>query len=70
MVFAQRCAVISVALCIAQAGCQANEIIARRQGDIDKILMEYGVPVMVDDDTQVDLVTEPRKSAAAATAAP
>lgn len=40
---------------------QLNEIIARRQGDIDKILLDYGVPVMVDDDTKIDLVTEPRK---------
>jgi quinoprotein dehydrogenase-associated probable ABC transporter substrate-binding protein len=40
---------------------QLNEIIARRQGDIDKILLDYGVPVMVDDDTQSALITEPRK---------
>lgn len=40
---------------------QLNEIISRRQGDIDKILLDYGVPVMVDDDTKIDLITEPRK---------
>jgi quinoprotein dehydrogenase-associated probable ABC transporter substrate-binding protein len=40
---------------------QLNEIIARRQGDIDKILIDYGVPVMVDDDTQASLISEPRK---------
>lgn len=40
---------------------QLNGIIAKRQGDIDKILLDYGVPVMVDDDTKIDLVTEPRK---------
>jgi quinoprotein dehydrogenase-associated probable ABC transporter substrate-binding protein len=45
---------------------QLNEIILRRQGDIDKILLDYGVPVLVDEDTSTDLVTEPRKSAAAA----
>lgn len=49
---------------------QLNEIIARRQGDIDKILLEYGVPVLVDDDTVADLVKEPRKAAAAPAAKP
>ncbi len=44
---------------------QLNEIIARRQGDIDKILLDYGVPILVDDDTSMDLVTEPRKNAVA-----
>lgn len=47
-----------------------NEIIAKRQGDIDKILLDYGVPLLVDDDTQMDLLTAPRQSAAAAPAAP
>lgn len=47
-----------------------NEIIAKRQGDIDKILLDYGVPLLVDDDTQMDLVTAPRQAAAAAPAAP
>ncbi len=47
-----------------------NEIIAKRQGDIDKILLDYGVPLLVDDDTQMDLVTVPRQAAAAAPAAP
>lgn len=37
-----------------------NEIIAKRQGDIDKILLSYGIPLLVDDDTKMDLLTEPR----------
>ncbi|MEQ1652812.1 MAG: substrate-binding domain-containing protein [Hyphomicrobium sp.] len=44
---------------------QLNEIIARRRSDIDKILMDYGVPLMVEDDTSIELIKEPRKSAAA-----
>ena len=52
---------------------QLNEIITRRQGDIDKILLEYGVPVLVDDDTKATLITEPRKpdpSSSSSTASP
>lgn len=41
-----------------------NEIIAKRQGDIDKVLLDYGIPLLVDDDTSMEMVTEPRKSAA------
>ena len=41
-----------------------NEVIAKRQGDIDKVLLDYGVPMLVDDDTQMDAITAPRKSAA------
>ncbi len=41
-----------------------NEVIAKRQPDIDKALLEYGVPLLVDDDTSMDMVTEPRKAAA------
>ena len=37
-----------------------NEIIAKRQGDIDKILLDYGLPLLVDDDTKMDIVTSPR----------
>ena len=37
-----------------------NEIIAKRQGDIDKLLLDYGIPLLVDDDTKMDLVTAPR----------
>lgn len=44
---------------------QLNEIIAKRQGDIDKVLLDYGIPLLVDDDTSMDRITEPRKSAAA-----
>jgi quinoprotein dehydrogenase-associated probable ABC transporter substrate-binding protein len=43
---------------------QLNEIIARHQGDFDKILLSYGVPLLVDDDTKADLVTTPRYGAA------
>ena len=37
-----------------------NEIIAKRQGDIDKVMLSYGIPLLVDDDTKMDLLTEPR----------
>ena len=47
-----------------------NEVIAKRQGDIDKVLLDYGVPLLVDDDTSMDRITEPRKAAAAGGAAP
>lgn len=40
-----------------------NEVIAKRQPDIDKVLLDFGVPLLVDDDTSMELVTEPRKSA-------
>lgn len=43
---------------------QLNEIIARRQGDFDQILLDYGVPILVDDDTKSDIVTEPRHASA------
>ncbi len=43
---------------------QLNDIIRKRQPDIDKVLLDFGVPLLVDDDTLMDLVTEPRKSAA------
>ena len=36
---------------------EINNVIAKRQGDIDKILMEFGVP-LVDEDNK--LITEPR----------
>ncbi|MEQ1669510.1 MAG: quinoprotein dehydrogenase-associated putative ABC transporter substrate-binding protein, partial [Hyphomicrobium sp.] len=49
---------------------QLNEIIARRRGDIDKVLLDYGVPVMVEDDLSVDLIKEPRQAAAATGGAP
>lgn len=39
---------------------QLNEIIAHHQGDFDKILLSYGVPLLVNDDTKADLVTAPR----------
>lgn len=41
-----------------------NEIIAKRQGDIDKVLLSYGIPLLVDDDTKMDLLTEPRPNGA------
>ncbi len=36
---------------------QLNEIIAKRQGDIDKVLLSYGVPLLDDQD---HLITAPR----------
>lgn len=36
---------------------EINNVIAKRQGDIDKVLMEFGVP-LVDEDNK--LITEPR----------
>ena len=44
---------------------QLNDIIRKRQSDIDKVLLDFGVPLLVDDDLSMELVTEPRKSAAA-----
>lgn len=44
---------------------QLNEIIRKRQGDIDKVLLDYGVPLLVDDDTSMEMVTKPRTSASA-----
>jgi quinoprotein dehydrogenase-associated probable ABC transporter substrate-binding protein len=43
---------------------QLNDIIRKRQPDIDKILLDFGVPLLVDDDTSMELVKEPRKAAA------
>ncbi len=37
-----------------------NEVIRKRQGDIDKVLLDYGVPLLVDDDTSTDMITKPR----------
>jgi len=37
-----------------------NEVIRKRQGDIDKILLDYGVPLLVDDDTSTEMIKEPR----------
>jgi quinoprotein dehydrogenase-associated probable ABC transporter substrate-binding protein len=42
-----------------------NEVIRKRQGDIDKILLDYGVPLLVDDDTSTEMITKPRTSASA-----
>lgn len=39
---------------------QINKVIAKRQGDIDKVLLEYGVPLLVDDDTSMEMITKPR----------
>jgi quinoprotein dehydrogenase-associated probable ABC transporter substrate-binding protein len=39
---------------------QLNDIIRKRRGDIDKVLLDYGVPLLVDDDTSMELVTKPR----------
>ncbi len=42
---------------------ELNRVIAKRQGDIDAVLLEYGVPLI---DEQDKPITEPRRSAAAA----
>lgn len=44
---------------------QLNEVIRKRQGDIDKVLLDYGVPLLVDDDTSTEMITKPRTSATA-----
>lgn len=49
---------------------QINQIIAKRQPDIDKILLDYGVPLLVDDDTSMERVTSPRPASTAAAEAP
>jgi quinoprotein dehydrogenase-associated probable ABC transporter substrate-binding protein len=41
---------------------QLNEIIRKRRSDIDKVLLDYGVPLLVDDDTSMEMVTKPRPS--------
>lgn len=46
-----------------------NEIIARRQGDIDKILLEFNVPLLVDEDTSMEMVKVPRPNGTAVEAA-
>jgi len=48
---------------------QLNEIIRKRQGDIDKVLLDYGVPLLVDDDTSMEMVTKPRTSASTGSSA-
>jgi quinoprotein dehydrogenase-associated probable ABC transporter substrate-binding protein len=45
-----------------------NEVIRKRQGDIDKVLLDYGVPLLVDDDTSTEMVTKPRMTDASETA--
>ncbi len=37
---------------------QLNDVIAKRQGDIDKVLLDYGVPLLDEDNKQI---TAPRK---------
>ncbi|MGQ0456575.1 MAG: substrate-binding domain-containing protein [Hyphomicrobium sp.] len=39
---------------------QLNQVIAKRQGDIDKVLLDFGVPLLVDDDTSMEMITTPR----------
>jgi quinoprotein dehydrogenase-associated probable ABC transporter substrate-binding protein len=41
---------------------QLNAIIRARRSDIDKVLLDYGVPLLVDDDTSMEMVTKPRPS--------
>jgi quinoprotein dehydrogenase-associated probable ABC transporter substrate-binding protein len=45
-----------------------NEVIRKRQGDIDKVLLDYGVPLLVDDDTSTEMITKPRTSTSAESA--
>ncbi len=40
---------------------QLNDVIAKRQGDIDAVLLAFGVPLL---DEQSNLITKPRRSAA------
>ena len=37
-----------------------NDVIRKRQGDIDKVLLDYGVPLLVNDDTSMEMLTKPR----------
>jgi quinoprotein dehydrogenase-associated probable ABC transporter substrate-binding protein len=39
---------------------ELNQIIAKRQGDIDKVLLDYGVPLLVDSDLSMEMITTPR----------
>jgi quinoprotein dehydrogenase-associated probable ABC transporter substrate-binding protein len=41
---------------------QLNDIIRKRRSDIDQVLLDYGVPLLVDDDTSMEMVTKPRPS--------
>jgi quinoprotein dehydrogenase-associated probable ABC transporter substrate-binding protein len=41
---------------------QLNQIIRKRRSDIDKVLLDAGVPLLVDDDTSMEMVTKPRPS--------
>ncbi|HML30370.1 MAG TPA: substrate-binding domain-containing protein [Hyphomicrobium sp.] len=43
---------------------QLNAVIRKRRADIDKVLLDYGVPLLVDDDTSTEMVTKPRQSQA------
>lgn len=45
-----------------------NEVIKKRQGDIDQVLLDFGVPLLVDDDTSMEMVTKPRGPVTAAAA--
>lgn len=46
---------------------QLNDVIRKRRADIDKVLLDYGVPLLVDDDTSTEMVTKPRQSQAGET---
>jgi quinoprotein dehydrogenase-associated probable ABC transporter substrate-binding protein len=41
---------------------QLNDVLRKRQGDIDKVLLDYGIPLLVDDDASMELVKAPRTS--------
>ena len=48
---------------------QLNEIIAKRRPDIDKVLLDYGVPLLVDDDASMEVVSAPRQASVVKAAA-
>jgi quinoprotein dehydrogenase-associated probable ABC transporter substrate-binding protein len=41
---------------------QLNDVLRKRQGDIDQVLLDYGIPLLVDDDASMELVKAPRTS--------
>ena len=49
---------------------QLNDILRKRQGDIDKVLLDYGIPLLVDDDASMELIKAPRIAAESTANAP
>jgi quinoprotein dehydrogenase-associated probable ABC transporter substrate-binding protein len=48
---------------------QLNDILRKRQGEIDQVLLDYGIPLLVDDDASMELVKAPRTSTEASATA-